>query len=396
MLKKLVESKGGIVTDLNTDAITCTFPNDIFPFALIDDRSAGSIEYSYSKNLNIYWDDDKTIPKYKLEPHGKRVKYEKLAKYIRTDEYTLDEKKWNTTPDVEGNDFEPLVNKIIDSNQSWLITGPPGAGKTTLINTIKENFITNGKYYKCLAPTNLAALLIEGTTIHKFSCKLKKLKKFMEMKLDYIFVDEVSMLHSNFYKILMVIKKLKNCKLIISGDFNQLDVINDLQKYDYNDACILKELCDNNNLQLTKCRRSDDKLFNLIQFDNINNLTHDDFNDKETDMNICWTNAKRKEINEQYMKAAYGKRAPRKEHYIKLDKLPYDDNSQDVTLISKTPLIAKVNNSGLKIINNERYTIKKVDNKELTLENVREVVKRDKDGKVMKDKDGKDIMDKIK
>ena len=62
----------------------------------------------------------------------------------------------------------------------------------------------------------------------------------MEMKLDYIFVDEVSMLHSNFYKILMIIKNLKNCKLIISGDFNQLDVINDLQKYNYKDASILK------------------------------------------------------------------------------------------------------------------------------------------------------------
>ena len=55
----------------------------------------------------------------------------------------------------------------------------------------------------------------------------------MEMKLDYILVDEVSMLHSNFYKSLMIIKKLKNCKLIISGDFNQLDVIYDLQKSFY-------------------------------------------------------------------------------------------------------------------------------------------------------------------
>ena len=35
-------------------------------------------------------------------------------------------------------------------------------------------------------------LLINGTTIHKFSCKLKKFKAFMEMKLDYIFVDEVT------------------------------------------------------------------------------------------------------------------------------------------------------------------------------------------------------------
>ena len=77
--------------------------------------------------------------------------------------------------------------------------------------------------------TNLAALSINGTTIHKFSCKLKKFKSFMEMKMDYLFVDEVSMLHSNFYKFLMIVEKLKNCKLIISGDFNQLDVIIDSQ-----------------------------------------------------------------------------------------------------------------------------------------------------------------------
>jgi hypothetical protein len=49
MLKTLVENKGGTVTDLNTDAITCTFEDDIFPFELIDD-----------KNLNHYWDDNKT------------------------------------------------------------------------------------------------------------------------------------------------------------------------------------------------------------------------------------------------------------------------------------------------------------------------------------------------
>ncbi len=156
------------------------------------------------------------------------------------------------------------------------------AGKTTLINKIKQNLTDNDKFYKCLTPINLAELLIDGTTtIHKFSCKLKKLKKFIDMKLDYIFVDEVSMLHSNFYKILMVIKRLKQCKLIISGDFNHSDVINDVQKYDYKSTCIIQELCDNNNLQLTKYRRSDDKLFNLIKFDNIPNLTPDNFNGQE-------------------------------------------------------------------------------------------------------------------
>ncbi len=53
-LKLLVESKGGRITDLNTDATTCTFPDDQCPFSLIDD-----------KNINgYYWDDEKTIPKY--------------------------------------------------------------------------------------------------------------------------------------------------------------------------------------------------------------------------------------------------------------------------------------------------------------------------------------------
>ena len=60
------------ITDLNTDAFTCTFPNNEFPFDLIDD-----------KNINgYYWDDEKTIPKYKLEPVGKHVKYPKMEKYM--------------------------------------------------------------------------------------------------------------------------------------------------------------------------------------------------------------------------------------------------------------------------------------------------------------------------
>ena len=244
-LKTLVESKGGIVTDINTDAITCTFPDDKFPFDLIE-SSHLLASASNQKNINgYYWDELKTVPKYKLEPNAKRVKYPKLVHYMRFDNYTLHTEPWDITTNVPDNNFDPLINKILDSNKSWLINGPPGAGKTTLINKIKEYLNNNGKVYKCLAPTNLAALLIDGTTVHKFACKLKKLTKFMESQLDYIFVDEVSMLHSNFYKILMIIKQLKKCKIIVSGDFNQLDVIGDLHKYDYKNSSILKELCDN-------------------------------------------------------------------------------------------------------------------------------------------------------
>jgi len=154
------------VTDLNTDAITCTFEDNKLPFELSD-----------GKNIDgYYWDDEKTILKYKLEPVGKHVIYPKMEKYIRTDKYEHKIQEWNITPDVEDNEFKPLVDKIISSDESWLINGPPGAGKTFLINEIKKTLTENNKVYKCLAPTNLAALLINGTTIHKFSCRLKKFK----------------------------------------------------------------------------------------------------------------------------------------------------------------------------------------------------------------------------
>ncbi len=40
---------------------------------------------------------------------------------MRKEKYVLESQEWNITPDVEANEFKPLIDKIIDSNQSWLI-----------------------------------------------------------------------------------------------------------------------------------------------------------------------------------------------------------------------------------------------------------------------------------
>ena len=55
------------------------------------------------------------------------------------------------------------------------------------------------------------------------------------------------------------------------------------------------ELADYNKLQLTKCRRADDTLYNLIKFDNIPNVKPSDFtetNEYKNDVHICCTNKK--------------------------------------------------------------------------------------------------------
>jgi Cdc6-like AAA superfamily ATPase len=88
---------------------------------------------------------------------------------------------WRLTNDVDDNNFEPLVNKVMDSKPSWFITGPGGSGKTSSIKDLQQKMDEQELKYISLCPTNLSALLVEGMTIHKFSARFKKIiqcKKF--------------------------------------------------------------------------------------------------------------------------------------------------------------------------------------------------------------------------
>ncbi len=74
-------------------------------------------------------------------------------------------------------------------------------------------------------------------------------------------------------------------------------------------------------------------------------------------------------------------RRDRTKNYFILPPLPYDENRQEAQLVRKTQLIAKVNNSKLKLINNERYIISKInlEKKEMTINNDRneEIISKD-------------------
>ena len=54
---------------------------------------------------------------------------------------------------------------------------------------------------------------------------------------------------------------------------------------------------------------------------------------------------------------------------LKLSALEFDPNSQDVKLFVKTPVIARVNNKSLEIVNNEEFTIFKITGDEIYLMN---------------------------
>ena len=319
-----------------------------------------------------YWDRSNKVYKYKIEYNKDRLKISKMQETLRTDIYKdMRYYNWKLTNDVEDNDFKPLVDKIMNSNQSYFITGPGGSGKTTLLKQLQSELTKQDKQYTCLCPTNLAALIAGGMTIHKFSTKLKKQSQVEHLDLDYIFVDEVSMLTEAFYKFLMMIKKVRtDIKFIISGDYNQLKPVNDRISIhtDYANSPCLFELADYNKIELTKCRRADDTLYNLIKFDNIPNVKPSDFTETDeykNDINICFTNKKRIEINHIKMKALYKKKHRKG---LELEGLSYDDRSQAVMLYRGVPIISKVNNEELGVFNNQRYKITKLDSFTITFE----------------------------
>ena len=92
----------------------------------------------------------------------------------------------------------------------------------------------------------------------------------------------------------------------------------------------MHNLCDGNKLQLTKCRRSDDTLFNMLLPENINNITKNTFTNHFTNQHISFTNAKRIEINKRMMDQVVRQK---RKMPLRLPKLDYDKNSQNVELL---------------------------------------------------------------
>jgi DNA replication protein DnaC len=196
-LSKLIVASGGTVLDYNTDAINCIFEDDKFPFELVNNIQLN----------NHYWDNNNKVYKYKIEYNKERLKTSRMEKTARTDKYEFNAYyNWKITDDVPDDNFQPLVDKIIKSNQSWLVKGVPGSGKTYLTGLIQKYLTDNNISYESLAPTNLSALLINGKTLHKFAASMKKKSCIKSMNISYIFVDEFSMVHELFYQFLLTIK----------------------------------------------------------------------------------------------------------------------------------------------------------------------------------------------
>ena len=306
-----------------------------------------------------------------------RLTVQRLAKMNRTNQYKHIETEWNVTPDVNDNNFQPLVDLIMSSNKSVHIDGRAGTGKSTLIKEIQKKLTEQKIIFNTLAPTNKAARLINGMTISKYVVKHTQ-KIIKDMKTKVIFIDEVSMMSEKFYKFFLVLRKMRpDIKVIVSGDFSQLlPVCDRIGDCDYENSPALHELCNGQRIKLTTCRRANSELFDLCNPISINKVNISQFGTKLSNMNICFTNDKRKEINERIMNEMITNKQTEQRAkkqamplIIELKKSTTDSNSQTVRLMTGMPIIARktVDNENNSFANNQMFKISKVSTEFITI-----------------------------
>ncbi len=360
-LKTMIEKRGGHVTYLNTDCCECWFDKTKgFPFS-IDKQDRFSLK-------EFHWDNDKKIRKYRVEHKETAPHVERMAKHMVKSQFKFEQHNWSITNDPKHNDFKKLAVNILDMNKSNNISGIAGAGKTTLIREIIKELTIRSKKFTVLTPTNKSARLVndDAMTIHRFVgdafASSKRLTKKL-LGLDYVIVDEISMVKEVFYKTFLTMKIIKPSLIfLIAGDWNQLAPINDRAKFDYEHSLALHELCDGNRLLLTECRRSDRELYDMsmtiINNGKVLKEVVDKTGNTEYPISICFTNKKRKILNEKWMKIKSNKV---KRKFIKA--LEYDKNSQDMYIYKGLPIIARRNDRNLDIFNNETFKVVKFDDK---------------------------------
>lgn len=355
-LETLIINEGGVILDRNTDAI----------------------RYARETYVNIeecYWDEEKTVLKYQTEEARPLIK-EMMPRICRENEldYKVFELYWNTKEDYEGT-VEDEALRLINTNQSIHIDGRAGCGKTYLIKAIITELNDRKIKHMGFSPTNKGARLIYGKTIHSIFYKFNNNKKGLLKLLDnveYIFIDEVSMMIQDFYKLFILLKRLfPFIKFIIAGDYGQLPPVNDNWVGDYENSPAMHSLCDGNKLQLTKCRRADTELFELCR--NINNIDITKFKPTEpTYLNLAYTHDTRIRINNlcnnRYLKE-YGKDGV----FIAEDKK--NPKTQDVRLLSGMPVICHTTDNNQNILNSQTFKIINVNSETFTILNDNEPMK---------------------
>ena len=280
--------------------------------------------------------------------------------------------------DARSKKYKPETIKLTKINEydikkgkGVFIEGEAGTGKTTLANKLKASLKPH--QYKIATPTHKSSLLYDDAqTIyslfninqHNHTYLKSTVDKLKAEGVEYIFIDEISMISSKVWAALRDIKKIYQFKFILIGDFSQLDSIESVH-YDVKNSSVFAELVDCQMLELTRNWRAenDPKFADFISDLRIvrdggkpNFSTYDN---KECKKSICWTNRTRKLINNKWMV-----KESKDKKYIVVN---------NIKVFVGLPIICKktmtIDKHDLK--NNEEFEVINVDSKTIEIKNDR-------------------------
>ena len=226
--------------------------------------------------------------------------------------------KWNDLEYDVSDDYKEIVDFALNNHGLQLI-GRAGTGKTFiakyLIHQAQEKKIGHTK----LAFTNKATINLNGQTIHSFfkltkngqisKSWVKKIKKVIKL----VVVDEISMIDSELWKILVEFKQLTGCMFVIIGDYRQLAPINSEGgiNYDWFNHPSIKYLANSNRCELSKL--SVNSRYDQEMWDFLEDIWNGNYSSKTTaklanfenwviedlvgNTNICYRNKTRKYVN---------------------------------------------------------------------------------------------------
>ena len=147
--------------------------------------------------------------------------------------------------------YHSIYEEVFQNRNNVFLSGIAGTGKSYNIKLIKDYCDMNDIVCNITSLTGASAILLKGTTIHRFSgiglgnnslektinniCTKNKSAVKRWKKCEILIIDEISMMGKKIFELLNDVSKnirdndsiFGGIQLIISGDFNQLPPIND-------------------------------------------------------------------------------------------------------------------------------------------------------------------------
>jgi hypothetical protein len=271
----------------------------------------------------------------------------------------------------------------LDDNKGCFITGEPGTGKTYMCKGLQKeilNSVRHGNCYKVCTPTHKSALIANATTIFNlfninpidYTYLKSTVENLKKEGVEWIFIDEVSMITSKIWSAIRDIKKIYGFKFVLFGDFYQLPSV-ESKHYDVVNSEVFSEICDGQMLELTRNYRAENDvdfaefIADLRIIKNGGKPDFKTYGTTECRKSLCWTNKTRKAINYKWMQEE-----SRGNNYIVINNFKV---FVGLPVICKTTMsLKRTTDKTEKVMdlkNNEEFEVIDFNNKNLTIKNDR-------------------------